>query len=270
MGIPYAEVIGDPISHSKSPLIHDFWAKGFSPESRPRYRATKVPTGALADYLAARRQDPDWLGCNVTRPHKQAILDLVPETSGLRSWLGAANLVLARGGLSAINSDYDGVRRPLLSCRLEGKRAIVIGAGGAARAALAALRDLKPASVSIMSRSPATAAALIEAFGLAGESLPLGAPIPEAELLINATPLGMAGEPALDVDLSPLVRRATVFDMVYEPAMTRLLEQASSRGLATIDGLTMLIEQAAISFELFHEVRLDRDQDVELRRLLTS
>lgn len=267
---PYAEVIGDPIGHTKSPAIHGFWLDALDIDAE--YRATHVTPDGLAAYFDARRADPAWRGCNVTIPHKQAALDLVEDRGGIRATIGAVNTVLRAddGALIGTNTDAGGFYSPIAGLDLEGKQAVVIGAGGAARAILFALSKLGIGRVTILNRNVLKAAALLSSFGLKGDALPLGAKLPPAALLVNASALGMAGQPPLEIDLSPLPEDAVVYDIVYAPLETELLAQARDRELDTVDGLDMLIGQAALAFELFFGAEPPRDRDEELRALLTS
>ena len=270
MSRPFAEVIGDPIAHSKSPEIHRFWldALGIAAE----YRATRVAPEELGGWLSARRSDPEWRGCNVTIPHKIASLDHIPDPGGVRDTIGAINTIFANedGDFIGTNTDAAGFWAPIADLDLTGKTIVVIGAGGAARAVLFALSKVGVGRVTILNRSPLKGAALLASFGLKGESLPLSAKLPAAALLVNASPLGMTGQPPLLLDLAPLPADAIVYDIVYAPLETALLGAADARGLATVDGLDMLIGQAALAFELFFGQAPPRDRDEELRGLLTA
>jgi len=270
MTASYAEVIGDPISHSKSPLIHGFWIDALGLDAA--YRAHHVTPEALPAYFAARRDDPAWRGCNITIPHKQAALDLVEDRGGVRATIGAINLALRAedGAIIGTNTDAGGFYAPIADVPLEGAPAVVIGAGGAARAILFALSRVGVGEVTILNRNVLKAAALLAAFGLKGNALPLGSSIPPAALLVNTSALGMTGQPALDVDLSPLPEDAIVYDIVYAPLETPLLKAARDRDLETVDGLDMLIGQGALAFELLFGAEPPRDRDDELRALLTS
>lgn len=266
----YAEVIGDPIAQSKSPLIHRFWLEKLGLEGS--YRRCHVRADQLGDYVARRSADPDWRGCNVTVPHKIAILDHVADPGGIRASIGAAN-TLCRGeggGLLATNTDAAGFFGPLADADLTGRPVVVIGAGGAARAVLFALARLGVGPVTILNRNVLKASALLAAMGLKGKALPLGSKIPPAALLVNSSSLGMAGQDPLEIDLSPLPADAIVYDIVYAPLVTDLLAQAEDRGLATIDGLEMLVGQAAVAFELFFGVEAPRGHDGELRERLLA
>lgn len=265
---PYAEVIGDPIAHSKSPLIHRFWLEALGIQAD--YRATHIRADALADYFAERREDSTWRGCNITVPHKEAALAHVADPGGIRETIGAINTVFRdeRGDSAGTNTDAAGFWSPISALDLQGKPVAVVGAGGAARAVLFALARVGVGPVTILNRTPLKGVGLLAAFGLKGQALPLTAPLPPAALLINASTLGMTGQPPLDLDLTPLPDEAIVYDLVYAPLQTGLLQAAEARELETVDGLDMLIGQAALAFELFFDAEPPRERDDELRALL--
>lgn len=266
----YAEVIGDPIAHSKSPIIHKFWLDALGIEGD--YRRTHVLGDDLAAYFARAKDDGDWRGCNITIPHKLAVMDLVGDPGGVRSTIGAMNTVIRGedGVLIGTNTDAGGFFSPIAGLELEGRHAVVIGAGGGARAVLFALSRVGIGRVTILNRNVLKAAALLSSFGVKGDALPIGAPLPAADLLVNASPLGMDGQPPLDLNLDPLPEHAVVYDIVYAPLETPLLAQARDRELDTVDGLEMLVGQAALAFELFFGAEPPRDRDEELRALLTA
>lgn len=271
----YAEVIGDPIAHSKSPLIHGFWLDALGIDAA--YRRTQVAPDDLAAFVARRRADPAWRGCNVTLPHKLAVMELVDDPGGVRDTIGAMNTLLrqpddqGRFRLIGTNTDAAGFAAPIADLDLAGRHAVVVGAGGAARAVLWALARLAIERVTLINRSPLKAAGLLARFGLKGDVVPLDAPLPPtAALLVNTSALGMAGQPPFAPDLSSLPEDAVVYDIVYAPLETPLLAAARARDLATVDGLEMLIGQAALAFELFFGAAPPRDRDGELRALLTA
>ena len=281
-GRSYAEVIGDPIAHSKSPLIHNFWLGKLGIDAE--YRACHVKPDELADYFTRRRGDAEWRGCNVTIPHKIAALEHVSDPAGIRASIGAANTVFRAGESgtpTATNTDAVGFYTPLDGLDLLAREIVVIGAGGAARAVLFALARMlgrgdqpRPPGVlvgpvTILNRTPQKAAALLSEFGLQGRAQTLDAPLPPAALLVNASSLGMTGQPPLDLDLTPLPDDAIVYDLIYAPLVTPLLASAQARGLHTIDGLAMLVGQADSAFELFFGQPAPREHDAELRALLT-
>ncbi|MGK2908903.1 MAG: shikimate dehydrogenase [Sphingobium sp.] len=269
-GMPYAEVIGDPIAHSKSPLIHNFWLEKLQIEAE--YRKTHVKPDGLATYFLQRRADPDWLGCNVTIPHKIAVMDYTDDPGGVRDRIGAMNAIASETGgpLIGTNTDAGGFLQALIARKWRGDHALVIGAGGAARAILFALSTFGVPNITIMARDAAKAQALLDRAGTNGHVIGMDAPLPPVDLLVNSTSLGMAGQPVLTLDLSPLPPTALVYDIVYVPLETPLLAAARARSLATVDGLEMLIGQAALAFDIFFDADAPREHDEELRALLTA
>lgn len=261
---PFAEVIGDPVAHSLSPAIQGFWLERLGIEAD--YRATPVAAEELGAFIAGRRDDPAWRGCNVTLPHKVAVLDHVADPGELAATIGAANTIVRGddGALVAANTDVAGFAAPLDGVPLEGAHAVVVGAGGAARAVLYALARLGVGEVTLLARRPLVAAGLLAKFGVKGRVQPLDARLPKAQLLVNASPLGMKGQEPLELDLAPLADDALVYDLVYAPQDTPLLLAADARGLETIGGLAMLIGQAAVAFELFFGAAPPRDEDEAL------
>jgi shikimate dehydrogenase len=282
-GLPYAEVIGDPIAHSKSPLIHGFWLDrlGLGGE----YRATHVLPEALPDFVAQRRADPLWRGCNVTLPHKQAVMAELDRVDAIAAAVGAVNVVVPEGdGLAGHNSDAAGFLeplRPLLARRHLFRLARIIGSGGAARAVANALYG-EGFTLVIVARDPAKAEALLAPFDPAhvhvGDLAAFAQPTDFAfddragilDLVVNATSLGMVGKPPLAIDFSHVPPGAVVYDLVYAPLETPLLAEARARGHTGIDGLAMLIGQAAVAFEKFFGKPAPREHDAELRALLTA
>lgn len=268
--VSYAEVIGDPIAQSKSPLIHGFWLERLGIDAN--YCSRQVAPEALADYIEERRADPLWRGCNVTLPHKIEIMDLVDDPGGVREKIGAMNTIVrqADGSLIGTNTDAAGFLAPIADSDWSRKHAIVIGAGGAARAVLFALKQVGIGEITIIARSGLKATGLLMQASVKGGVLPMDARLPEADLLINASPLGMTGKPPFVVDLDPLPSDALVYDLVYAPLETALLRRAKQRDLAVVDGLDMLIGQAALAFELFFGATPPMEHDAELRKLLMA
>ncbi len=266
MALPYAEVIGDPIAHSKSPAIHKFWAEDFGLSCD--YRATRVTPATLPDYLAARREDPDWRGCNLTMPLKVQAVEHLDEEHEIVAHLGATNCILRRrGGLYGTNFDSDAVLHSLIEFPWTG-HAVLVGSGGAARAALWALSLLGFDQITIIARDLVRARALAESQRIEARILPLGR-APECSLLINATPLGMKDHPPLPVSLDAMPPAAAVYEMVYDPLVTPLVSAARARGLRVFDGLTMLIEQASMSFASFFNRGISPEQRVAVRERIT-
>ncbi len=266
--LPYAEVIGDPIDHSKSPAIHGFWLDKLGIAAH--YRACHVTADGLADYFVSRRDDMSWRGCSVTIPHKLAAMDIVADPGDVRGSIGAMNTVLrgADGVVMGTNTDAGGFFAPIAELALSDAPVAVVGTGGAAHAVLFALSRIGVGQVTLIARNPIKAAALLARFGLLGRTQTLASPVPSVALLVNATQLGMVGQLPLELDISALPDTAVVYDIVYQPLRTPLLTAAEARGLATVDGLEMLVGQAAVAFELFFGSPAPRQHDAELRALL--
>lgn len=268
--LSYAEVIGDPIAHSKSPIIHNFWLEKLG--IKADYRTFHVKPDGLADYIASRGDDPKWQGCNVTIPHKLAVMDHVSDPGEVRASIGAMNTIARTesGDLFGTNTDAGGFFAPIADVPLTGQDVIVIGAGGAAQAVLFALSRINVGSVTIINRNVLKATALLMRFGLKGQALEHGSILPPARLLVNASALGMKGQDELVIDLASLPDDAIVYDLVYVPIKTKLLQAAKARNLDTIDGLSMLIGQAAVAFEIFFGQAPPLEHDEELRKLLLA
>ncbi|MFM2301011.1 MAG: hypothetical protein RLZZ84_747 [Pseudomonadota bacterium] len=281
----YAEVIGDPIIQSKSPAIHGFWLRQLGLPGD--YRAVHVKHAGLADYFAARRADPAWRGCNVTMPHKQAVMPLLDAIDPLAARIGAVNTVVrgADGKLTGYNTDAPGFLEPLralLDQPHHFRMARILGAGGAARAIITALSGQGFVLV-VAARNPANARALLDELATGDDHHAVDmahfAPATDfafddreglLDLIINASPLGMAGQPPLEFDFSHAPPGSVVYDIVTHPLDTPLLVEARKRGFTTIDGLAMLIGQAAIAFEKFFGVPPPREHDAQLRSILTQ
>ena len=261
----YAEVIGDPVDHSLSPLIHGFWLEALGIDAS--YGRRTVDRAALPAYLAEKRSDAAWRGSNVTMPLKLDAVALADQATDRAVAAGAANVLMPREGKLAVANTDVGAIAILLSKLHEAKARMssvtLLGNGGAARAALVALKLVGIANVRIQARDLGEAMKLAVEFGLEVEPAPFTAPI-TSDGLINATPLGMPGRECLNCDLSHLPPQGWVFDMVYDPEGTPLLKAARDRGLAAVDGLAMLVEQAASSFKLFFDADPPRDRDAEL------
>lgn len=286
MGVPYAEVIGDPIAHSKSPLIHNFWLGKLGLDYD--YRSRRVSPAELHAYLEQRRRDPLWCGANLTIPLKQSAVDHLDGLVYPAGTIGAVNAVTREGvrepRLIGHNTDAPGFLDTLsgwpgLSASFQ--MASVIGTGGAAAAVAWTLRD-RGFLIMSFSRSDVRAEAFLRWLGEDDrdfaqrlESLADDAPQrvenPDSgEMLINASPLGMRGFPPLEVSLEGYPPQTLFYDLVYDPAETPLLRAARERGHPVIGGLDMLIAQAARAFALFFAADAPRQHDGELRELLTS
>lgn len=268
---PVAGVIGWPVAHSKSPLIHRFWlAKLGLDGDYSRFPVHPDNLGAAIRAIPAL----GLVGVNVTVPHKVAVMEHLDDIDDSARAVGAVNTVklLADGRLGGANTDIEGILEPTRHLVLAAREIIIAGTGGAARAALAAAVIAGAGWVTILARDQDKAVALLRSAQQQGTVLPIDGPLPpspETALFFNATTLGMAGQPPLPVDLGALPPAATVFDAVYAPLETPLLAAARRRGLATIDGLQMLIGQAALAFEIFFGHPAPREHDAELRALLT-
>jgi shikimate dehydrogenase len=282
MGIPYAEVIGDPIAHSKSPLIHKFWLAKLGIEGD--YRACRVRADKLQGYFAQRRRDPEWRGCNVTIPHKVPSLEWLDRLESSAAKIGAINCVTAgASGLLGSNTDINGVQAGIR--KYPWADACLFGNGGAARAALwylstankeAFLSRHRRCDTFIVARDTEKSSELLKEFELPGAAYSFSdaaKALAGVVLVINATSLGMAGQPSLPEHVLESLKLAysdaTVFDMVYNPVETQLVREAKRNGLHVVDGLTMLIGQADRAFQLFFGARAPREHDPELRELLT-
>ena len=284
MSTPYAEVIGDPIVQSKSPAIHIFWLARLGLEAR--YERHLVTGDALADYFASRRIDPAWRGCNVTMPHKHIVIAHLDRLDALAERIGAVNTVVREGELLVgYNTDAAGFLEPLadeLARTHYFRMARVLGTGGAARAIVTALAA-KRFVIVLGGRDPAKARALLEELDPAGEhhAVDLAHFADRTEfafddragcldLVINASPLGMHGQPPLAFDWSHAPPGAIAYDIVTDPVRTEFLTEAEASGHRVIDGLAMLIGQAALAFEMFFGATPPREHDAELRSLLMA
>ena len=275
MSFPFAEVIGNPIAQSKSPLIHKHWLGLLDIEAD--YLRTRVAPADLTAFLQERRADEDWRGCNVTVPHKEAVVPLIDELDESAAAVGAVNCIVPREGrLIGFNTDIDGIAAALDGTELEERSAILIGAGGAARAAVAYLAGRNLDKLTVLARDPVKAESLrVLAPRIAFDFQPLegGNGPADRAAIINASPLGMVGSAAMPGGLLAAVAArasgATVFDMVYSPLETPFLASGRAAGGNTVDGLTMLIGQAQRAFELFFD-QLAPAPGQELRDLLTT
>lgn len=275
MSRPYAEVIGDPIAQSKSPAIHNYWLRKAGIDAE--YRACHVQAEELDGYFARRRRDAHWRGCNVTIPHKVPALELADHATATANAVGAANcMIAAEHEIVAENTDVSGILAALPEPLLNGASEVcVLGSGGAARAALEACRQRNVGIVLLSVRNQDAGRILMNEFGFGGSvgSLDDAHNIQTADVVINATPLGMLGSERMPATvlthLNYPLPDAVAFDMVYNPLRTEFLEAAAAGGFRTVDGLSMLIGQAAAAFEKFFGVPAPREHDAELRALLT-
>ena len=283
MSRPYAEVIGDPVAQSKSPVIHRFWLEKLGIDAE--YRAARVTANELQNYFTNRAEDLDWLGCNVTMPLKQAVQPYLYSVEEPARVIGAVNTIYPAFDrlLVAQNTDVVGFLeplRPVLGQTHYFRMARVLGTGGAARAIVHALAA-EGFTLVLAGRDPSKARALLDELAPQGEhyavSLEHFAQATDfafddregcCDLVINASPLGMRGQPSLAFDLSHVPPGSIIYDIVTDPVRTPLLQAAQSAGFRTIDGLAMLIGQAAQAFTFFFGKPPPREHDAELRALL--
>ena len=247
-----AGVIGWPVKHSRSPRLHGWWLRLYDIDG------AYIPMPVRPEHLeTALHALPrlGFAGCNVTVPHKQAVLRLVDEIDPVARRIGAVNTVIvgAGGRLTGSNTDAFGFIEALREAApgwQPGGPCVVLGAGGAARAVTVALLDAGAPSLRLLNRTRAKAEALaaldprITVLDWARRDAALA----DAALLVNTTSLGMVGQPALDLDLAALPQAALVNDIVYTPLCTPLLDQAMARGNTVVDGLGMLLHQARPGF----------------------
>jgi shikimate dehydrogenase len=266
-------VIGWPVAHSRSPLIHGYWLKHYGLDGF--YGREAVAPEDLAGFLQ-HLKGLGYVGCNVTLPHKEAAYDLVEVQDRTTRSIRAVNTIYVEGDrLIGLNSDAYGfaahLRSVLPNWRGHGTSALVLGAGGAARAIVAALLDEGVSHVAIANRTAARGSALAEHFGAKVTALAWSAisrQLPGCDLVVNTTVLGMAGQPALEIDLEGLPLSAAVADIVYVPLDTDLLKKARTRGHPVVDGLGMLLHQAVPGFEVWFGVRPEVTQ--ELRNVIEA
>ncbi|HEY8383923.1 MAG TPA: shikimate dehydrogenase [Microvirga sp.] len=246
-----AFVVGHPIKHSRSPLIHGHWLEHHGIAGS--YERIDVAPEAFRDFLGTLNEQ-GFVGGNVTIPHKETAFAAVERRTSRAERLQAVNTVWMEDGvLWGDNTDGMGfmanLDQALGAGWDEGRRnALVLGAGGAARAVVAGLAA-RGFAVSIVNRTPSKAEEVARMVG--GTTLPwtaLPEALPGADLVVNTTSLGMAGQPPLDIDLSRAPLHAVVTDIVYVPLTTPFLAAAAARGLRTVDGLGMLLHQAVPGF----------------------
>ena len=249
-----AGVIGWPVSHSRSPRLHGFWLNSYGVDGA--YLPLAVRPEQARDAIRALPL-LGFAGANVTLPHKEAALSAVDRVTPQARRIGAVNTIIAAsdGTLEGSNSDGFGFLENLRQWAPQWQAgqgpAALLGAGGAARAIAAALVDAGVPELRLVNRTAARAEQLVRDIG--GPIRPCaweqcGAAVKDATLLVNSTTLGMKGQPPLDIDLNPLPPTAVVYDIVYVPLETPLLSAARARGLATVDGLGMLLHQARPGF----------------------
>lgn len=256
--VPRAGVIGWPVQHSRSPKLHGYWLKQHG--LKGRYDRLPVPPEDVGPFLEALRgamRSEGFRGVNVTLPLKLAVMPYLDEIEPEAKRIGAVNTIVVRddGTLLGKNTDGFGFLAHLKASqpgwRPEAGPAVVLGAGGGARAVVCALLDSGVPQVRLVNRSLEKAGKLAEQLGgnLSIQGWDEAAQALEgASLLVNTTSLGMAGQPPLELDLGPLPGSAVVCDIVYTPLETPLLAAAARRGNAAVDGLGMLLHQGRPGF----------------------
>jgi len=278
-------VLGDPVRHSLSPVMHNAALEAMGLDWA--YLALPTPTAELATVVQALEA----MGCrglNVTIPHKQAVAALCSKLSPLSERLGAVDTLvpLQGGGWLGTNTDVEGFCAPLREASWSSKRALVLGCGGSARAVVAGLVELGFAEIVLAGRRPEALAAFeadcqswapqLRALSWNSE---ITATLAQADLLVNTTPVGMASAtdpaaaqacPLSDSELAALSARSWVYDLIYTPRPTALLQRATAKGCRSLDGLRMLVEQGAASLRLWSgssEVPVEVMHQAALRQL---
>lgn len=250
-------LVGFPTDHSKSPKIHGYWIDKHGLDAE--YKLFTTPPNRVRQ-IVHRLRDKGAAGFNVTVPHKLAVMEYLDEIDVTANTIGAVNTVV-RHGDKLIGSNTDaygfitnlheglGELNPYLS------QVVILGAGGATRAAVVALKQAGAQQITLVNRSADKATALAEEFGV--DALPWEVrdqALEGASLLVNTTSLGMQGHAPLELDLASLPKNAAVHDIVYAPLETELLKDAKARGHRVVDGLGMLLYQAQKAFEAWHGV----------------
>ncbi len=272
-----AGVIGFPISHSLSPTIHNFYLKKH--KINGTYEAFAIPNENFEESIKNLVDQQQLSGFNITIPHKEKIYNLCSHLSKTAQITKAVNtvIILQNGKFFGHNSDADGFIKNFYNhCpnyQLSNKKCLVIGAGGASRAIIYSLISQKVAKIFITNRDHEKALKLIEDFKnfsqqnlVELEFVPLKKNfdfLPEIDLIINSTSLGMINQSKLDIDISNAKKSAMVYDIVYKPLITDILKQAETLNLKIITGIGMLIEQALIGFEAWFKIKVEFDLELE-------
>ena len=264
--IPLAGVIGSPIAHSKSPRLHAHWLRTYG--IRGYYIPMDVAQTDLREVVAALPK-AGFVGVNVTIPHKESVLGLADVVTDRAALIGAANTLIFRsdGRIHADNTDGFGfianLRQNAPQWDPAAGPAAVIGAGGAARAVIASLIEVGVPEIRVANRTRMRAETLRQEFGAkvsVHDWVQAGNMLEGATTVVNTSSLGMVGKPDFRVPLDALSPSAVVTDLVYDPLRTHLLEEAASIGCITVDGLGMLLHQAAPAFERWFGVRPEVDE----------
>ncbi len=264
--IPLAGVIGNPVAHSLSPRLHKHWLRSLALPGD--YVPLHVEKDSLAAVIRALPQ-MGFVGVNITIPHKVAVMALADQITDRATLIGAANTLIFRkdGKIHADNTDGYGfianLRQGAPDWRPDAGPAAVLGAGGAARAVIAALIDVGVGEILLANRTRPKSEALKSEFGqriTIVDWVQAGNMLEDAATVVNTTSLGMTGAAEFRVPLDGLQKGATVTDLVYAPLDTHLLQAARAAGCVTVDGLGMLLHQAVPGFERWFGVRPDVDE----------
>ncbi|SEP60846.1 shikimate dehydrogenase [Loktanella sp. DSM 29012] len=263
--IPLAGVIGFPIGHSASPRLHKYWLNRYGIAGD--YVPLQVSEGSLETVIRALPQ-MGFVGANVTIPHKTSVMQIADHLSDRAILVGAANTLIFRadGKIHADNTDGYGfianLKQGAPNWSAASGPALVLGAGGAARAIIVALADAGVPQILLANRTRPKAEALRAEFGTrikVVDWVQAQDAVAEAHLIVNTTSLGMTGQPDLKLSLDGLSADTVVTDIVYKPLRTPLLEQAAARGCVTVDGLGMLLHQGVPGFERWFGTRPEVD-----------
>lgn len=264
--IPLAGVLGHPVAHSRSPALHGYWLRRYG------LKGFYIPMDiAPLDLAEAVRMLPKlgFVGVNVTIPHKEAMLQIADIITDRAALIGAANTLIFRkdGKIHADNTDGMGfvanLRQNAPHWQPSAGPAAVLGAGGAARAVVAALIEVGVPEIRIANRTRPRADALRSDFGakvVVQDWSQAGAMMEDCATVVNTTSLGMAGKSDLHLSYDALSPQALVTDIVYTPLQTQFLIEAATRGCTTVDGLGMLLHQAAPGFERWFGQRPEVDE----------
>lgn len=272
-----AGVIGFPISHSLSPTIHNFYLKKY--KINGTYEAFAIPSENFEESIKNLVDQQQLSGFNITIPHKEKIFNLCSHLSKTAQITKAVNtvIILQNGKFFGHNSDADGFIKNFYNhCpnyQLSSKKCLVIGAGGASRAIVYGLILQKVAKIFIANRDHEKAIKLIEDFKNFSQQNLVELEfvtlkknfdfLPEIDLIINSTSLGMINQSKLDIDISNAKKSAIIYDIVYKPLITDILKQAETLNLKIITGIGMLIEQALIGFEAWFKIKAEFDLELE-------
>ena len=265
--IPLVAVLGSPISHSKSPMLHSYWLRKY--EINGYYIPMDVNSTNLNNVLATLPK-MGFVGANVTIPHKENVLKVADKISDRAAMIGAANTLSfgVNGQIYADNTDgygfIENIRQHQPEWRATEGPSLVLGAGGASRAIVSSLLENAASEIWITNRTRARAEKISADFGARVKVIDwfsVNKFLPDAAIVINATSLGMVGKPQLTIDLKPLSTNTLVTDLVYNPLKTHLLIQAEKKGCRTVDGIGMLIHQAVPGFTRWFNVQPTVDTD---------